>query len=130
MLLSVFLFSTIGVPVTLHYCQMMNSVSLQSCGMCEKESSDCCKDDNYGTTINSVENGFCCDTKFIAEPSSEKYISSSYEVQKIEYKILIFVLPLNEYLYDVVSNTTFTSDTSPPLTHSNAIYLNNSAFLI
>lgn len=129
-LLSVFLFSTIGIPVTLHYCQMMNSVSFQSCGMCQKESSDCCKDDNYGTTINAVENGFCCDTKFIAESSSEKYISPSFDIQKIEVNIFVFTIPLDHSLPAIVTGCNVISDTSPPTAYSNTLYLNNSILLI
>ena len=109
-LLSVFLFSTIGIPVTIHYCQMMNSVSFQSCGMCQKESSDCCKDDDYGTTINSIENGFCCNTKFIAEPSSEKYISSSFEIQNTDVKTFIVTIPSDHSLPVIVAECNVISD--------------------
>lgn len=129
-LLSVFLFSTIGIPVTLHYCQMMNSVSFQSCGMCQKESSDCCKDDNYGTILNSVENGFCCDTKFIAEPSSEKYISSSFEIQNTDVKTFVFTIPSDHSLLAIVTKRSVISDTSPPTSYSNTLYLDNSILLI
>ncbi len=129
-LLSVFLFSTIGVPITLHYCRMMNSVSFKSCGMCEKESSDCCKDDDFGTTINSIENGFCCDTKFIAEASSEKYISSSFEIQNIDVKTFVFTIPSDHSFSVNVTNRSVISDISPPTAYSNNLYLNNSILLI
>jgi len=129
-LLSVFLFSTIGIPVTIHYCQMMNFVSFQSCGMCEKESSDCFKDDYDRTIINSVENGFCCDTKLIAEPSNEKYISSSFDIQNIDVKIFVFTLPLDHSFSVNVTKRSVISDTSPPTSYSNTLYLNNSILLI
>ncbi|MDP2363327.1 MAG: hypothetical protein Q8M94_06110 [Ignavibacteria bacterium] len=130
MLLSVFLFSTIGVPVTLHYCQMMNSVSFQSCGMCEKESSTCCKDDDYGTSINSYGNGFCCDTKLVAEKSNEKYISSSSIIINIDIKPFVFTIPANHSLAHIVNKISVISDTSPPAAYSNILYLNNSILLI
>jgi hypothetical protein len=129
-LLAVFLFSTIGVPVTIHYCQMMNSVSFHSCGMCEKESSDCCNNNDFGSTINSVENDFCCNTKFIAEPSSEKYISSSFDFQNIDVKTFIFAIPSDHSLSVIVAKRSVISDTSPPPLYSNTLYLNNSTLLI
>jgi len=128
--LSVFLFSTIGIPVTIHYCQMMNSVSLQSCGVCEKESSLCCKDDDDGTSIISYGNSFCCDTKFIAEPSSEKYISSSFEIKNIDVKIFIFTISSDHSLSAIIAKGSVISDISPPTVYSNTLYLDNSILLI
>jgi hypothetical protein len=88
LLLSVFLFSTMGVPISLHYCKMMDSVSFQSCTMCKEETSNCCKDDNYGTIINSSEKDICCKTNFVAEPLTDKYISALSEIQKVEIKTI------------------------------------------
>ena len=130
LLLSVFLFSTIGVPVTMHYCQMMNSISFESCGMCEKELSACCKDDDYGTSINSIENDFCCNTKLVAEKSNEKYISSSSVIQNIDIKSFVFTIPAIHSLSDIVNKISVISDTSPPSAYSNTLYLNNSILLI
>lgn len=129
-LLSIFLFSTIGVPITVHYCRMMNSVSFQSCGMCQKESSDCCKDDYHGTILNSIENGFCCNTKFIAEPLSEKYISSSFEIQNTDVKTFVFTILSDHSLSVIVNKRSFISDTSPPPAYSNTLYLDNSILII
>jgi hypothetical protein len=129
-LVLVFLFSTIGVPVTLHYCQMMHSVSFQSCGMCEKESSNCCQENDYGTSINSSGGGLCCSTKFVAEPSNEKYISSSIDIQNIDVKIYMFTMPADHSLSEIVNKRSVISDISPPSNYSNYLYLTNSILLI
>jgi len=129
LLLSLFLFSIIGVPVSLHYCQMMDSVSFQSCGMCEKKITGCCKDDDAGVRINSIENDSCCNTKYVAEPSTEKFLSSLTEIQKFDIKIYINNIPAEKLLSDV-TKVSCASDNSPPDTYTNTLYLNNSILLI
>ncbi len=129
-LLSIFIFSTVGVPVTIHYCQMMNTISFQSCGMCEKDSRDCCKDDNYRTNIDSGENGLCCNTKYAVQHLTEKYISSLNEIQKIDFKNYVFTIPAENLLSEVITQRSLASNNSPPGTYSNSLYLNNSILLI
>jgi len=130
LLLSLFLFSIIGVPVSLHYCQMMKSISFQSCGMCEKKITGCCKDDDAGVRINSIENDSCCNTRYVAEPLTEKYISSLSEIQKFDIKIFINIIPAQNLLSDVVTKVNRVLDNSPPVTYSNTLYLTNSILLI
>jgi hypothetical protein len=130
-LLSVFLFSTIGVPVTIHFCQMMSSVSFQNCQMCEKEETTmCCNDKQSGESLASSQNDDCCTTKIIADPLTEKFISAFSEIQKLNAKSIVCLLP-SEALIDInATNTNFPSDNSPPETFSNSLYLYNSILLI
>jgi hypothetical protein len=129
LLLTLFLFSTIGVPISLHYCQMMKSISLQSCEMCEMEMTGCCKDSDSRIRINSIENDTCCNTKYVAEPSTEKFLSSLTEIQKFDIKIYINNIPAEKLLSDV-TKVSCASDNSPPDTYTNTLYLNNSILLI
>ncbi len=130
-LLSVFLFSTIGVPVTIHFCQMMSSVSFQSCGMCEEEkTSSCCNDDIMGVALVSYNNDPCCSTKIIADPLTEKFISVFSEIQKVDVKSFVYLLPSEALLSVNITNINFPSDNSPPETFSNSLYLYNSILLI
>ncbi|MFZ1289767.1 MAG: hypothetical protein WAR79_06740 [Melioribacteraceae bacterium] len=129
-LLSIFLLSTIGVPVTIHYCQMMNSVSFQVCEMCENSTADCCKNEDTNVSIFSQEKVNCCTAKFIVEPLSEKYISAFTEIQKLDEKSFVNILPLEILISQNITNTSFAADNSPPDTYSNSLYLNNSILLI
>lgn len=129
-LLTVFLFSTIGVPVTIHFCQMMNTVSFQSCGMCEEATSDCCDNEESGTTVVSNSNDFCCDTKIIADPLTKEYVSAIYEIQKNDVKSFVYIIPSEILLSENIINTNYASDNSPPQTFSNSLYLSNSILLI
>lgn len=129
-LLSVFVFSTIGIPVSLHYCEMMDLVSLQSCGMCDTKASTCCEEGSITSKIKSTDNDTCCSDKVIAASSDEKYLTVTYEVQKTEVKSFVFIIPLKQYLTKELSDKTFISDNSPPARYSNSIYLYNSLLLI
>lgn len=130
-LLSVFLFSTIGVPVTVHFCQMMSSVSFQNCGMCEKEeTTTCCNDKQFGETLASNQNDDCCSTKIIADPLTEKFISTFSEFQKLDIKSFVYQFSSEALLSINETNTNFPSDNSPPETFSNSLYLSNSILLI
>lgn len=129
-LLSVFLFSTIGIPISLHYCQMMKSVSFQSCGMCDTKPTTCCDEDNLTSNIKSPSDISCCSNKIIASSSDEKYLSVAYEIQKTELKNFVFIIPVKQYFTEELFNKTFKSDVSPPINNSNSLYLNNSVLLI
>ena len=130
LLLTVFVFSTIGIPVSLHFCEMMDSVSLQSCGMCDTKASTCCDDDNSIPIIKSENDANCCTNKIIAASSDEKYLTVTYEFQKTEAKSFVFIIPKQQYFTEELSNKTFSTDISPPPSYSNSIYLNNSILLI
>lgn len=121
-LLSVFLFSTIGIPISMHYCNMMHSVSLKSCGMCEQKALKCYDKDFEGHKISSIKGSACCDSKIIAEPLDEKYVSSSFDIQKIDLKVLAVALTSENLLSEIVTKKIITSDISPPNTNSNQIY--------
>ena len=97
LLLTVFVFSTIGIPVSLHYCEMMDLVSLQSCGMCDTKASACCDDDNSTPIIKSEIDVNCCTNKIIAASSDEKYLTVAYELQKTEAKSFVFIIPKQQY---------------------------------
>jgi len=130
LLLSVFILSTIGIPVSLHYCEMMDLVSLQSCGMCDTKAPTCCKEDITSSIIKSENDVSCCTNKIIASSSDEKYLTSTFEVQKTEAKSFVFIIPKQQYFNEELSNKTFITDISPPANYSNSIYLNNSLLLI
>jgi hypothetical protein len=129
-LLSVFIFSTIGIPVSLHYCEMMNLISLQSCDMCDSKTPTCCDDNNSNPIVKSENDVSCCTNKIIASSSDEKYLAFTIEIQKPEAKSFVFIVPKQQYFTKELSNKIFISDISPPPNYSNSIYLNNSLLLI
>lgn len=129
-LLTVFLFSTIGITISLHYCEMTDSVSLQSCGMCDTKATSCCDEDSFTLNVKSANDVSCCSNKIIAASSDEKYLSVFYDFQKTDTKSFVFIIPVKLYFTEDLLNTFFVSDLSPPLNASNSLYLNNSTLLI
>lgn len=125
-----FLVSTTGLPIMYHLCNMMNTISFNPCAMCIDGDSYCCKEENYGMKILSGQKDECCKTKLVAEPLSEKYLSVSLEVPKIDFKIFVFTLPFDNSVSEVITKSSCASDNSPPETYSNSLYLNNSVLLI
>ena len=129
-LLSVFVFSTIGIPISLHHCEMMKSVSFQSCGMCDTKPTACCNESYLTSNIKATNDISCCSDKIIASSSNAKYLSESNEIQKPETKSFVFIIPVKQYFTEELFNKTFKSDVSPPINSSNTLYLNNSILLI
>ena len=129
-LISIFVFSTIGIPITLHHCNMMHSVSLNSCGMCERKPSNCCDKELERHKISSIKGSACCDSKIIAQASNEKYVLSSYEFHKIDSKILLDSSVSENLTEELISKRNIISDISPPYYHSTPLYLFNSILLI
>ena len=93
-----FLFSTTGLSITQHICQMMNEVSSEQCGMCTEneipETSSCCKDENFaGEIITSGNFSECCNTQ-VVENKVEDQFSLSSNTKHITNIVAISVSPL------------------------------------
>jgi len=109
---------------------MTDSVSLQSCGMCDTKATTCCVEDSFTLNVKSANDVSCCSNKIIVASSNEKYLSVSYDFQKTDTKSLVFIIPVKQYFTEELSNTFFVSYLSPPLSTSNSLYLDNSILLI
>ncbi len=125
----VFLVSTTGMPLIIHYCKMMETASLQACEMHSKETkkSSCCEEEDIQNLYYSKMIDECCSDVVVDHSVKETFISSKSESN----------LPLNLYTFihiDIYLTSNhqiyFKVDTSPPLLLSNKIYLINSVFLI
>lgn len=124
------LISITGLPIAYHICFMMQSISLQSCGMCQNASTKCCKDEVDGKEILSSTKDNCCSVKFVANPIEEKYLTSSTEKQKLEIKNNYFATIVDNIAFKIEILKHFYIDKSPPKITSNTLYLSNSILLI
>lgn len=133
-LLFAFTFSNVGLPFTVHFCAMMEKMSKEKCMSCRNQTEQiersCCDKENKEKVRLSSFGMNCCESKIAAEPLNEKFISSSFGLLKIEYKIFQYSIPENIYFLQINFDRNFISDTSPPITYSNNLYLNNSILLI
>ena len=130
-----FFLSTLGLPISLHYCQMQGLTSFSACEMhssekMEEESPCCDNGDDYSLQLKSDNSDQCCDTRIIEAKVKDNFLSVFSEL-KIDAKNLITVLADNNVYPQIDSKIVFltSTDSSPPLFDNN-IYLLNSTFLI
>ena len=134
-LLLLFFVSTTGLPLTIHFCNILNKEVKSACilhtpqkktteinCMCEKEESR--------TNITSIKEEECCTIKVVIAGVKDSFISNKTETQNQSVTIILPVtvtsLPKTE---QEISTYTFI-DTSPPLQQDNSLYLSNSILLI
>ncbi len=134
-LIFAFVFSTTGLSITQHICQMMDEVSAEQCGMCTEtelpETMPCCEDgDSSGEIITSGNFSDCCDTQVIDNKVEDDFIYFKEEVTNYQSSSII-ALPLSLFKNDnqiVKSFLHYAFDSSPP-SRENDLYISNSVLL-
>jgi hypothetical protein len=122
----VFFVSNTGLPFSIHLCQMMQDISVESCDMCSVHKSCCSDVDEVKITKAKAA---CCETKIAAEPLKDSYIS----INEIIFTD-IYVIEIVEILSGIsdktkINHSVFT-DGSPPGFTNQEKFLLNSTFLI
>ena len=69
-LVGVFAVFNIGLPVVLHYCEMMKSTTTSTCGMCGTESTK-----GNRVQYNSIKSA-CCSTIFTPERNKNEFLQA------------------------------------------------------
>jgi hypothetical protein len=122
-LLLLFLVSTTGMPLIVHYCKIMESVSMQECEMhtLEIKNTSCCQQKDAKALDE------CCQDILV-----DHSVKEIYNISKTEFSSL---LSLITFLPDhTVINSDFTVCSeiysSATLIPGNKIYLSNSILLI
>ncbi len=135
-LLSVFLFSIIGVPISLHYCEMMQQKSISSCEICADEmtnaKSSCCEDEqnNYSEGISSP-NADCCQNEFVFNKIDDEFLINKSDINLFSLlENLIQQVVLTPAVKQVDLTNSFYNDSSPPFLIDPEIHITNSALLI
>lgn len=133
--LFLFFLSTVGVPISLHFCGMQGSFSFSDCDMCvsevdENDMSCCERDNHYSVEIKTDNSNQCCETRII-EPSVKGDFLLAVNNLQIKVQVLAFLF-ITDNLHSAFAfrkNQFAFSDSSPPLISKN-IYLLNSVLLI
>jgi hypothetical protein len=126
--LIIFLVSNTGLPLTMHLCQMMDQVSIDSCSMCSKDvhKKSCCSD-NPQVTISKVSQD-CCLTKIAAEPIKDRFIPAKEDNKNFISFALAVDIPAEALESFSSQNHNYTD--FPPLLYEKEIFLLNSTLLI
>jgi len=98
-LVGVFAVFNIGLPVVLHYCEMMKSTTTSTCGMCGTESTK-----DHQVQYNSVKSA-CCKTIFTPERNKNEFLQQNKIDSKEQQNLLILNLsiPFNNSEYKSIS---------------------------
>lgn len=137
-LIFLFTLSTTGMPLIMHYCGSMDSISLwnsiQFGEYCEMHSQrveepSCCESTQDKSADNIEYPEECCEDYVIDNSVKDTFFSSKLELNI--YKEIISIIALSNNLIETKSeNNICITDHSPPLIANNKIYLSISVFLI
>ncbi|MCL5030520.1 MAG: hypothetical protein M1480_16025 [Bacteroidetes bacterium] len=130
-----FFVSTTSLPVTLYFCNMMETYSFNKCRMdmnVENTMSESCAHDG---SIHHNEVNFhsqdCCSIKVIDSKVKDNYLfNHSENVNHIQFISLISVQNISVDLLSSIRISKIYFDTSPPPLSGNPLYLTNSILLI
>ena len=122
--LVLFTFSATGIPIGLHICRTMQSISLRACSMCNKNNTK-------GNIIISRDDN-CCRNVVAASPLKGFYLLSKNE--NPELKIIVDLIPFVADYGTIQHNTPIerlnSHQKSPPGINSNPLFLTNRELLI
>jgi hypothetical protein len=121
-----FLVSTTGLPLTIHFCKMKSSSSInKKCGMCMNESKQCKTSED--TSLKRAMST-CCHTETLDNNLKDNFLSFNTEMNFHSLGVTM-ICPVDCPFCSHISSIQFT-DTSPPRLLSNNLYLFNSILLI
>lgn len=129
-----FFLSTVGLPISMHFCEMQKTSSRSMCEVCAldkiEEVDSCCEEEvDYPVQLKSDNSDQCCDIKIIDKSISDNFISIQLELKQEQFPTVV-------YLTDLISkqlrlNCQFINNTaSPPSAQHSDLYLQNSVLLI
>lgn len=132
-----FLISTTGLPVSYHYCKMMQEKLEDECKICQAEvqesQTSCCskKINDHSISIYPVKS-VCCKDEFIYNKIEDNFLSNKSE-GKIYFELdkSFQQVSLLSYIIDFPSKKSFYYfDSSPPFLIDPDIYITNLALII
>ena len=131
-----FLVSTTGLPVSYHFCQMMEQKTLTECEVCkaemEKIKPSCCADETmeFSVTISSDKSA-CCQEEFVYNKVEDEFVNIKIDVNFFaSSEILLQPIALIPHTFDFSLDESFYCDSSPPFLINPELYISNSVLLI
>ena len=128
-LILTFFVSTVGLPLTMHLCEM--NMQEEMCGMCavKIDKKSCC-DDSEADEVITAAISICCSIKIVDESVKDKFVQSKSEQYLYTNHLCLLPSSVVDNYFNVSGIIYFQSDNSPPHLFSNSLYLTNSIFLI
>ena len=121
-----FLVSTTGLPLTIHFCKMQKSGTVnKKCAMCMAEQNS---DKTHNDLSVKRALGSCCQTVTFNNNIKDNFLSLKTELNLHSFSfILVFT---SDCPASLVNKTVCYTDSSPPPEQNNNLYLLNSILLI
>ena len=128
--------SIIGIPLSYHFCSMMNEKGLSECNICNLGSPK----DIEASCVSEIEINFnktffssqaCCQQDFEYKKIEDGFILN--KIEPIHIDVLAIDVPQTESIIKFVdskASAEFYSDSSPPFLIDPELHISNSVFLI
>lgn len=136
LIISLFLLSIIGIPVSLHYCELMKQKSIFSCEICEVEKakviSSCCETEqnNYSETIVTF-NLKCCHDELLYKKIVDEFLYTKTEFNSFPLlERVLYIADAFHVVNPIQAPQTLFSDVPPPFLIDPNIYITNLTLLI
>jgi hypothetical protein len=122
-----FVVSTTGMPLIIHYCKTMEMSSLDtaSCVHEVKKTSCCSANEENSTFFSRIDD--CCTDYFIENTVEENFVISKTELINEDLQVEIIAVDTDADSYSFTTHSDFSSPSGIP---GNKIYLYNSILLI
>ena len=126
-LILLFSVSTIGLPITINFCMMMDTPLSVSCEM----NSECQNESHSNSSTSEFVKADCCKTEIIDKAISDNYLQPDIQINSLNHNIVAVINPnLEENNNSIIDPVHYFNDTSPPALSNNHIYLSISILLI
>jgi len=130
-----FFLSTVGVPISWHFCNVTETASLSMCELCAadkmEKSMPCCENEEneFPVQIKSENTNQCCDTKIIDKSISDNFIPLKLELNPEKSSSVVYMTDLISRQL-ILNHQIINRTASPPSAQHNDLYLQNSVLLI
>ena len=128
-----FFTATTGLPVTLHYCNMMESASMVVCEMHKIEvEKSCCESEMSDSPLKiTSDTSPCCQNKLIYNKIDDEFLFSKSNVSFFSSsEILLQQIAIITNADNFNFTEPFYNDSSPPFLIDPDLHITNSVFLI
>jgi len=121
-----FILSTVGLPISLHFCEMQRTSSFSACKVCVAEKiekvNSCCEDEVGNSVQLKSDNSYqCCETKIIDKSILDNYISAKLELKSEQSSIVVNITDLISKQLRL--NSQFINGPLSPICQDNDLYL-------
>lgn len=134
---AIIIIATTGMPLSFHFCEMTGIKSLEGCNVCSEEmvnlnKADCCNTNNTDDgTAKFVSDQSCCQTEFVLNKVYDEFLLNKTDVDYNQFSLVLHPLFVEAFkTQQIIYQSKFYYDTSPPFLIDPELHITNSVLLI